>query len=329
MGTLGRSVIGGVQEMATSAVRGAQEEGVTGALKGLGEGAALAHRQILVGALDTAQSLTTSLLNTPGAVSRSWTSTCCWLEGKVRGPPFFIRGPICQFEHPYGWGPGRPLAVPGSGTQSWLFCPLISLGLAEAERAMHCDVWSVGKRQPVPAMQAAYWQKHAGHIIRAYSRWFQCNLTSGVIASVLKTPARWRSNGPASQPDHLSGKDQELVTPPVVLQAMCELLVEFAEWQPQERSVKSWGANLTCDLGHKLAPAKASALHTICIICYRAVPVGAISRSCSTGCEYDLCATCSAAPCPASCNGPTLQGPASPMPWMRLRQALQEIWDDW
>ena len=49
-------------------------------------------------------------------------------------PPadWFSHGPLSIFPSLYGWGRGDP-TPPGSGTQSWLFCPLISLGLALAE----------------------------------------------------------------------------------------------------------------------------------------------------------------------------------------------------
>ena len=47
-------------------------------------------------------------------------------------PPsdWFSHGPSTRFPSLYRWGRGDP--TPGSGTQSWLFCPLISLGLALA-----------------------------------------------------------------------------------------------------------------------------------------------------------------------------------------------------
>ena len=50
----------------------------------------------------------------------------------VDPPDWFSHGPLSCFDSLYGWGSSRP-SPPGSGTQSWLFCPLISLGLALAE----------------------------------------------------------------------------------------------------------------------------------------------------------------------------------------------------
>ena len=41
---------------------------------------------------------------------------------------WFTHGPLSRFSPLYGWGSALP-TPPGSGSQSWLFCPLISLGL--------------------------------------------------------------------------------------------------------------------------------------------------------------------------------------------------------
>ena len=46
-------------------------------------------------------------------------------------------GPLSRFPSLFGWGRDNP-TPPGSGTQSWLFCPLISLGLALAESRHRC-----------------------------------------------------------------------------------------------------------------------------------------------------------------------------------------------
>ena len=45
---------------------------------------------------------------------------------------WFVAGPLSMFGDLCGWGSG-PITAPGSGTQSWLFCPLISMALARAE----------------------------------------------------------------------------------------------------------------------------------------------------------------------------------------------------
>ena len=48
---------------------------------------------------------------------------------------WFSHGPLSKFASLCGWVRGNA-TPPGSGTQSWLFCPLISLGLAVAESRM-------------------------------------------------------------------------------------------------------------------------------------------------------------------------------------------------
>ena len=58
-----------------------------------------------------------------------------------------------------------PITAPGSGTQSWFFCPLISLALAGAERAHGVPLYSTGPRQPVPLDQERIWLSTAQDII--------------------------------------------------------------------------------------------------------------------------------------------------------------------
>ena len=61
---------------------------------------------------------------------------------------WFSHGPLSRFPSLYGWGRGDP-TPPGSGTQSWLFCPLISLGLALAQSRMGVPPYSTGNREQV------------------------------------------------------------------------------------------------------------------------------------------------------------------------------------
>ena len=49
-------------------------------------------------------------------------------------PTWFSHGPLTILVRLYAWG-DSPILPPGAGSQSWLFCPLISLGLVHAERA--------------------------------------------------------------------------------------------------------------------------------------------------------------------------------------------------
>ena len=59
----------------------------------------------------------------------------------------FTQGPLSRMGRLYGWR-DPPVTAPGSGTQSWLLCPLISLALAGAERAHGVPLCSTGPRQP-------------------------------------------------------------------------------------------------------------------------------------------------------------------------------------
>ena len=63
----------------------------------------------------------------------------------------------------YGWGQS-PISPPGNGSQSWLFCPLISLALAAAEP---------GSRSPLPDVQRDFWNSQAAQIIHLCRDHFQ------------------------------------------------------------------------------------------------------------------------------------------------------------
>ena len=77
-------------------------------------------------------------------------------------------GPLSRFPSLYGWGRGDP-TPPGSGTHSWLFCPLISLGLALAESRIGVPFHTTCNREQVPSELSQFWTAHALTIIRAYA----------------------------------------------------------------------------------------------------------------------------------------------------------------
>ena len=83
-------------------------------------------------------------------------------------PPsdWFSHGPLTRFPSLYGWGRGDPTPTE-SATQSWLFCPLISLWLALAESRMGVPPCSTGNREQVPSEQSQFWTAHTLPIIRA------------------------------------------------------------------------------------------------------------------------------------------------------------------
>ena len=130
-------------------------------------------------------------------------------------PDWFSHGPLSNFESLYGWGSSRP-SPPGSGTQSWLFCPLISLGLALAESNRGVPPYSTGNRDQVPPEQSLFWSTHAPHIIQAYATHFLALDSQQPAAIALQL---WQGG-------HLNTNAQELVTPPDVFSMMSVWLSE-------------------------------------------------------------------------------------------------------
>ena len=66
---------------------------------------------------------------------------------------WFTHGPLSTFSPLYEWGSAPP-TNPGSGSQSWLFCPLISLWLALSESQLGVPPYSTGSRDQVPFDQS-------------------------------------------------------------------------------------------------------------------------------------------------------------------------------
>ena len=123
-------------------------------------------------------------------------------------PPvdWFSHGPLSSFPSLCGWGRGDP-TPPGSGTQSWLFCPLISLGLALAESRLGVPPYSTGNREQVPSEQSQFWATHALPIIHAYANHFHSLDRSLPAAALLQS---WEGG-------HLDSVAQEVVTPPNIM----------------------------------------------------------------------------------------------------------------
>ena len=94
----------------------------------------------------------------------------------------------------YGWGSG-PITAPGSGTQSWLLCPLISMALARAEVLRSVVPFSVGGRAQVPVDQAQFWQHNVPHAIDALSNQFLAFPPNDPRAVALATRDSWGARG--------------------------------------------------------------------------------------------------------------------------------------
>ena len=113
---------------------------------------------------------------------------------------WFSHGPLSRLL--CGWGRGDP-TPPGSGTQSWLFCPLISLGLALAESRVGVPPYSTGNREQVPSERSQFWTAHALPIIRACVDHFHSLDRRQPAATLLQS---WQGG-------HLDSVAQEVVTP--------------------------------------------------------------------------------------------------------------------
>ena len=104
---------------------------------------------------------------------------------------WFSHGPLSRFASLHGLGRGNP-AHPGSGTQSWLFYPLILLWLAVAESRMGVD-----RHQPTTALLQSWESGHLdsdsqevvtpSHIMSMIEVW----------PSVTVTPFRQRDSPPS------------------------------------------------------------------------------------------------------------------------------------
>ena len=95
-------------------------------------------------------------------------------------PNWFLHGPLSTMGRRYGWDQS-PISPPGNGSQSWLFCPLISLALAAAQRERDVPLISVS----LPDVQRDFWNSQAAQIIQLYSDHFQSlNLDSEVARAM-------------------------------------------------------------------------------------------------------------------------------------------------
>ena len=81
----------------------------------------------------------------------------------------------------------RGILPPGAGSQSWLFCPLISLGLVHAVRARSVALYSTGSRTPLPAPQHDFWMSCASDIVQLYGEYFQSLSPSSGVATMLQS----------------------------------------------------------------------------------------------------------------------------------------------
>ena len=126
----------------------------------------------------------------------------------------FSCGPLCGMSPLYGWD-ARTLSRPGEGTQSWLFCPLISLGMLQLETTLNILAYTTGPRAPVPECQRQHWSRNAGELIDAYAAHFASLLRNDPLVAALTQSQAWGPSG-----DHLDARLQEQCTPAHILSMM-------------------------------------------------------------------------------------------------------------
>ena len=86
----------------------------------------------------------------------------------------------------FGWGES-PISPPGSGSQSWLFFPLISLALAADDRERNVPLYPTGSRSPLPDVQRDFWNSEAAQIIQLHSDHFQSLNPDSEVARALQS----------------------------------------------------------------------------------------------------------------------------------------------
>ena len=136
---------------------------------------------------------------------------------------WFTQGPSSRMGRLYGWG-DPPITAPGSGTQSWLLCSLISLALAGAERAHGVPLYSTGPRQPVPPDQERFWLSTAQDIIDSLIAHFRTFSPQTSVALELQRPDS------SAGRDHLSSGLQERCVSQHMLEALNVWLTDQCEF---------------------------------------------------------------------------------------------------
>mmetsp|Transcript_3602 Transcript_3602/g.5823 ORF Transcript_3602/g.5823 Transcript_3602/m.5823 type:complete len:251 (+) Transcript_3602:42-794(+) len=126
--------------------------------------------------------------------------------GKTWDNEFFTnpKAPLRRLGNLYGWGTAQ-LSIPGHGTQSWLYMPLIALALKDLEADHGWEYGSVGNRLKVAEDQETFWRKYAADDIAAFKDHFKSKW--GSLKGVLNDAGKWGDRW------HLDGSVQEQVAP--------------------------------------------------------------------------------------------------------------------
>ena len=84
-----------------------------------------------------------------------------------------------------------PPSQPGVGTQSWFFCPLISVALGAVELSCGVSMYEFGRRSPVPVDQVAFWTQQAPDLLNAFVQHFAALSADDPVMTVLQSEHAW------------------------------------------------------------------------------------------------------------------------------------------
>ena len=119
---------------------------------------------------------------------------------------WFSSGPLSRLDPLYGWGSSSP-SLPGEGPQSWLFCPLISLGLLVVEARRAVPAYSKGVLQ-CQTRRPSF--GHPEHVTSSMlSRTIFRLASDNPLAVALSSQVSWGSSAV-----HLEACIQKALTPP-------------------------------------------------------------------------------------------------------------------
>ena len=90
----------------------------------------------------------------------------------------------------YGWGDSPP-SLSGVGTQSWFFCPLISVALGAVELSRGVSMYEFGRRSPVPDDQVAFWTQQAPDLLNAFVQHFAALSVDDPVMTALQSEHAW------------------------------------------------------------------------------------------------------------------------------------------
>ena len=127
---------------------------------------------------------------------------------------WFSCGPLCGMSPLYGWD-ARTLSGPGEGTQYWLLCPLISLGMLQVGTTLNIPACTTGRRAPAPECQRQYWSRNAGELVDAYAAHSASLTCDDLLVAALTWSKSWGPSG-----DHLDARLEEQRTLAHILSLM-------------------------------------------------------------------------------------------------------------